>query len=63
MNGSQPPGNCRGTDDSTRECGELLPPAQLAETIEVRVVNVVVTDRDGKPVTRLTKDDASPTRA
>jgi VWFA-related protein len=32
---------------------------QLSESIEVRVVNidVVVTDRDGKPVTGLTKDD------
>ena len=32
---------------------------QLSESIEVRVVNVdvVVADRDGKPVTGLTKDD------
>ena len=33
--------------------------AQVVESIEVRVtsVDVVVTDRDGKPVTGLTKDD------
>lgn len=39
--------------------GQQQPPPQYGETIEVRVVNldVVVNDRDGNPVTGLTRDD------